>query len=294
MVSIIGHHLINKEEGYQILLYLDPQLIEVADEFDESFQNKEDLRQVVNSYVKNRLPDLKVTVIRVVLGSLVIASIPLLPGTEIKDLDSSQELNLKTEVKEVFENTPQEIEKDLLLVNKNNSLADNYTPLNLIVPEVPFIFKGFHEKKLMAAKAATALEELFAAAKANNIELYAVSGYRSYQRQEVIFKSQVEKHGLLQANQISARPGESEHQTGLAMDVTSPQVKFKLVQEFGVTKEGQWLKEHAAGFGFIIRYPEGKDAVTGYQYEPWHIRYVGQEIAQKIASQDLTLEEYLA
>ena len=87
MVSIIGHHLIDKEEGYHILLYLDPHLIEVADEFEESFQKKEDLRQVVNSYAKNRLPDLKVTVIRVVLGSLVIASIPLLPGTEIKDLD---------------------------------------------------------------------------------------------------------------------------------------------------------------------------------------------------------------
>lgn len=77
------------------------------------------------------------------------------------------------------------------------------------------------------------------------------------------------------------------------MDVTSPQVNFDLVTEFGDTKEGKWLKDHAAEHGFIIRYPKGKEDITGYQYEPWHIRYVGVKTATEIMERDITLEEYL-
>ena len=301
MSSIIGHHLIAGQEGYQVLLYVDAQLIEAADGFEASSQRKKDLRRIINSYLKNKLPYLKVHGIKIMLGSLVIATISLTAGATIQELDLNQKLNLKNISNETTKVSGEKefvktksASRDILLVNKNNSLAGNYLPLNLIVPAVPFSFEGFQEKKLMQEQAAEALEELFTEAQADNIDLYAVSGYRSYQRQESIFKRQVARYGLLQANQVSARPGESEHQTGLAMDVTSPQVNFKLVQDFGTTKAGQWLQEHAAQFGFIIRYPTGKEEITGYQYEPWHIRYVGTKVAQKIVSRGLTLEEYLA
>ncbi|PRX27973.1 LAS superfamily LD-carboxypeptidase LdcB [Orenia metallireducens] len=182
----------------------------------------------------------------------------------------------------------------LALVNKNNSLPSNYIPENLVVPDVPFPFTEFHEKKLMREDAARALERLFAKAKEENIALYATSGYRSYDRQKAIFTSKSMRYGLERANQFSAKPGESEHQTGLAMDVTSPKVNFALSQSFGETREGRWLKENAPKFGFIIRYPEGKEEVTGYQYEPWHLRYLGNNhIAYTIASNGATLEEYL-
>jgi len=182
----------------------------------------------------------------------------------------------------------------LALVNKNNSLPSNYIPANLVVPKVPFPFTEFHEKKLMREDAARALERLFTQAKEENINLYATSGYRSYERQKAIFTSKSMRYGLERANQFSAKPGESEHQTGLAMDVTSPKVNFLLSQSFGETKEGRWLKENASKFGFIIRYPQGKEDVTGYQYEPWHLRYVGNNhIAYTIASNGATLEEYL-
>lgn len=181
----------------------------------------------------------------------------------------------------------------LVLVNKKNSLPSNYVPKNLVVPNVPFSFEGYSPKKLMRQEAAGALEKLFKKAERDNIELYAVSGYRSYDYQKEIFNSYVAQKGFEKANQFSAKPGESEHQTGLTMDVTSPAVNFGLIQNFGETKEGKWLKENAPEFGFIIRYSKGKEQITGYQYEPWHLRYVGKAIAKDISNQNTTLEEYL-
>lgn len=134
---------------------------------------------------------------------------------------------------------------------------------------------------------------MFQAGDGDGMDLFAQSGYRSYKRQVSVFASNVEQHGEEAANNFSARPGESEHQTGLTMDVTSPGVDYRLTTEFGDTKEGIWLKENAADYGFIIRYPKGKEAITEYQYEPWHIRYVGKTAAQEIMSNDMTLEEYL-
>ncbi|GAB6100548.1 hypothetical protein JCM16358_24270 [Halanaerocella petrolearia] len=185
-----------------------------------------------------------------------------------------------------------DLKNNLMLVNKENRLPADYVPDNLIMPDVPFSFTEYHQKKLMQEEAANALEKLFKAAE-ENIDLYATSGYRSYKRQEKIFSTKSKKYGERQANQFSARPGESEHQTGLAMDVTSPTVDFQLIQEFGVTEEGEWIKNNAYKFGFIIRYPKGKEDITGYKYEPWHLRYVGQNTAEEISMRDITLEEYL-
>lgn len=145
----------------------------------------------------------------------------------------------------------------------------------------------------MRQAAAAALEELFQAAEEAELELFAQSGYRSYERQDSIFAANVQAHGEEAANNFSARPGESEHQSGLTMDVTSPAVDFDLVIEFGETEEGKWIKENAADYGFIIRYPEGKEDITIYQFEPWHLRYVGVKAAKEIMSQAITLEEYL-
>jgi len=181
----------------------------------------------------------------------------------------------------------------LVLVNKNYSLPVDYVPDNLVVPNIPFPFEGFDPKKLMRQDAASSVQKLFAKAKLDNINIYGASGYRSYERQEAIFASNVSKYGLQDANQYSAKPGESEHQTGLALDVTSPSVSFNLTQSFGDTREGRWLKENAPQFGFIMRYPKGKENITGYQYEPWHIRYVGMDAATSIINSNITLEEYL-
>ncbi|MFV9510777.1 M15 family metallopeptidase [Tepidibacillus sp. LV47] len=181
----------------------------------------------------------------------------------------------------------------LILVNKHHSLPANYVPNDLVVPNVPFSFNGNLPKKLMRKEAAHALEQLFQAAKKENLALYAQSGYRSYEKQKAIFTYNANQKGEEKANQTSAYPGQSEHQTGLAMDLTSSRIYFQLNESFAKTPEGKWVAKHAHEFGFIIRYPKGKEEITGYQYEPWHIRYVGKKAAEEIFKKQLTLEEYL-
>ncbi|KAF0193747.1 MAG: peptidase M15B and M15C D D-carboxypeptidase VanY/endolysin [Bacillota bacterium] len=180
----------------------------------------------------------------------------------------------------------------MVFVNKLRNLPADYAPLDLIIPSVPFTFSGDEPRKYMRTQAALALEQLFAEAKNLSLDLFATSGYRSYDKQKSIFNNSANLKGEEEANKTSARPGQSEHQTGLAMDVTSSKVGYNLVESFGTTTEGIWLRENAHAFGFIIRYPKGKEYITGYSYEPWHLRYVGLEVAEYIYTHSLTLEEY--
>ncbi|MBU5675201.1 M15 family metallopeptidase [Alkaliphilus sp. MSJ-5] len=195
---------------------------------------------------------------------------------------------IKSNEKQLIEN----VDDILIVINKKRYLDSDYKPNDLVVPNVKFSFDGEHEKKYMRQEAASALEELFNQAKEEGIYLYAVSGYRSYSTQERLFKNRANRVGEEEANKLSARPGESEHQTGLAMDITSQSAKFDLIEEFGDTEEGKWLKDNAHKFGFIIRYLKEKTDITGYSYEPWHIRYVGKDVAKKIYNEGITLEEY--
>lgn len=181
----------------------------------------------------------------------------------------------------------------LSLVNKQHALPADYIPNDLVIPNVRFPFIEDLPKKQLRKVAADALEEMFKSADKAGLDLFAQSGYRSYERQDVIFASNVSQHGEKSANNFSARPGESEHQSGLTMDITTPAVNYDLTIEFGDTKEGKWVQQHASDFGFIIRYPKGKEDITEYQYEPWHIRYVGKKAAKEITSEGITLEEYV-
>lgn len=125
-----------------------------------------------------------------------------------------------------------------------------------------------------------------------NKEIIAFSGFRSYNYQKKIYNSSVEANGEEYAQRYSAKPGHSEHQTGLAFDLGG-QMKYWLELEFEDTEEGIWLSENAHRFGFILRYPKDKEHITGYAYEPWHFRYVGEDHASKIYEKEITLEEYL-
>ncbi len=132
-----------------------------------------------------------------------------------------------------------------------------------------------------------ALDEMQTAAAKEGIILYVVSGFRDYDTQEEIYNRYVSSDGKANADRYSARPGHSEHQTGLAFDLN------ELEESFGETREGKWLAANAHKYGFIIRYPKGKEHITGYMYEPWHVRYLGKDVATKVYNSGLTLEEYL-
>ncbi|MDQ0192272.1 D-alanyl-D-alanine carboxypeptidase family protein [Paenibacillus wynnii] len=188
--------------------------------------------------------------------------------------------------------TAAEPESLTVLVNKQYKLPDNYKPDDLVYPDVPFLFSDKIEKRMMRKTAAAALEELFAAARKDGVHLAGVSAYRSQSTQTRLFNNYVARDGEAKARTYSAVPGHSEHQTGLAIDVSGSDGKCAAESCFAGTKEANWLEKHVAEFGYIIRFPEGKQSITGYKYEPWHIRYVGTEIASSVVDRDITLEEY--
>ncbi|GKS10761.1 hypothetical protein YDYSY3_17610 [Paenibacillus chitinolyticus] len=180
-----------------------------------------------------------------------------------------------------------------VLVNKQFKLPDTYKPSDLVYPDVNFVFAEKIEKRMMRKEAAGALENMFAAAKKDGAPLAGVSAYRSHSTQTTLFNRYVQKDGEAAAKKYSAVPGHSEHETGLAIDVSGSTGKCAAEDCFGGTPEAKWLEDHAHEYGFIIRYPKGKESVTGYQYEPWHLRYVGTQMAKDIKSKNTTMEEYL-
>lgn len=157
----------------------------------------------------------------------------------------------------------------ILMVNKTYGLPESFNPGQL------------------DATARAAFEQLKADAAKENLNIYIGSDFRDYQYQVTIYHNYSELYGWEMADTFSARPGFSEHQTGLTIDCNT------IDDAFGETQEAVWLAEHCADYGFIVRFPEGKEDITGYKYEPWHIRYVGVDVAKEINSLGLTLEEYL-
>ncbi|AOT00253.1 MULTISPECIES: M15 family metallopeptidase [Exiguobacterium] len=182
---------------------------------------------------------------------------------------------------------------NLVVVNKKYSLPIDYKPSDLVVPNVSFSYSGVLEQSYMRAPAAKQMEKMFAAAKKEGVTLNAVSGFRSGERQKVLYNNYVARDGKAAADQYSARPGHSEHQTGLTFDISAPSVGNGLTAALGDTKEGKWIANNAAKYGFIVRYDRGFQSRTGYTYEPWHIRYVGVDVATQIKNNGQTLEEYM-
>ena len=179
------------------------------------------------------------------------------------------------------------IDGRVFLVNRQHSISQRYIPSDL----QKVMVNGISQE--MRHDAALALEQLFEAAKEAGVPLASVSGYRSYSKQATIYQRKVDSIGTKAADRISARPGTSEHQLGLAMDVAK-KGSSQLNTGFAKTPQGQWVYENAHRFGFIIRYPEGYEDITGYSYEPWHIRYVGIEYATAIHQSGLPMELYMS
>ena len=169
----------------------------------------------------------------------------------------------------------------LLLVNKQNKAPT--LPLTLCYPEVLPVEERYAVNTAMRPDAASALAAMFQAAQAEDVALYALSGFRSYSTQKAIFERKKQERGEKAANRSSAKAGYSEHQTGLAMDYKGAStLRGGLSKDIGASPEGQWVAENCWRYGFIVRYPEDQTGVTGYIYEPWHVRYVGKETAERM------------
>lgn len=149
------------------------------------------------------------------------------------------------------------------------------------------------EGQQLRAEAARAARAMMDAAKAEDVTLTVSSAYRSYAVQQQTYQHWVSVNGQQLADQLSARPGYSEHQTGLAIDFSSPE-GCRLEECYEDTRAGRWLAKNAPNYGFILRFPKGRQAITGYLFEPWHYRYLGKDLAAQYASSGAgTLEEFL-
>jgi D-alanyl-D-alanine carboxypeptidase len=179
----------------------------------------------------------------------------------------------------------------LVPVNKTHRLTSNCTPGDLIaLPD----WLSYGGEQLMRAEAARALEEMAVEASREGVRFVARSSFRSFQEQAWTFDYWVSTLGRAEAERTSARPGHSEHQLGTTTDLTSASVGYQLSKSFGEVAEGRWVAENAWRFGFVVSYPAGKEHITGYDYEPWHVRYVGREVAAAVREHGVTLHEYLS
>lgn len=178
------------------------------------------------------------------------------------------------------------IDGTLYLVNRRHMVSGSYIP-NVRAVGV------YGMKQSMQDIAATALEEMFAAAKTEKVALASVSGYRSYTKQATIYSRKQQTTDEETADSLVALPGSSEHQLGMAMDLAQ-KGGSQLNSGFGKTKAGQWISANAYLYGFIVRYPEDKTDITGYSYEPWHVRYVGKQYAREIFESGVAMETYVS
>lgn len=174
---------------------------------------------------------------------------------------------------------------NLILVNKYNYLTEDYIPENLEPIDIAYARSGMQ----LVREAKEAFETLSEDAKKEGKNIIAMSSYRSYDYQVNLYDNYVATDGKEAADTYSARAGYSEHQTGLAVDVYNKVLPYTSFEE---TEEFNWMQENAYKYGFILRFPKDKVNITGYQYESWHYRYVGKEAAKYIHNHDLTLEEY--
>lgn len=175
-----------------------------------------------------------------------------------------------------------------VLVNKYSYLPSDYVPKDLVTISPEYSTRSVQ----LRAEAASAFEKMAADAKSKGYTIRAHSTYRSYDSQKSIYNSYVQTDGVVKADTYSARPGFSEHQTGLAADIVAAQSTD--ITAFNQYKENTYVLENAHKFGFIVRYPVGKEHITGYKSEPWHLRYVGVDVAQKIHELNITFDEYVA
>lgn len=180
-----------------------------------------------------------------------------------------------------------------VVVNKQHPLQPiSFVPPDLTVPNVTLRSPG-EPNMQMRTVTASALEQMFAAAKKQGINLEVVSAYRSYSYQQTLYEGYVGSAGQAAADEESARPGYSEHQTGLSVDIGGTDNICILSQCFGTTPEGEWLAANAYKYGFLLRYPQGFEYITGYEYEPWHFRYIGTYLSEELHKENVkTLEQF--
>ena len=207
--------------------------------------------------------------------------------TDHRDVNSENHFELSGNYVHWYDSTSASDAKDVsMIVNKRYYLGENYAPDDLVPLSLTYAAKDCYLRQEAADAMAAMCDELNAGGKP---KMYASSSYRDYQYQVDLYNGDVNSKGQEWADSISARPGFSEHQTGLTVDMAATGAQLS---KFADTEAFQWMQQNAHRFGWILRYPEGKETITGYNYEAWHYRYLGVELATKVHDSGLTYDEY--
>lgn len=180
----------------------------------------------------------------------------------------------------------------LVLVDKSDALPASYVPPDLVslhdygIPVTNYTIRGRHSM-------IDELQKLIADSTSAGFDLVVASAYRSYATQKSIYSTYVQDYGEQEANTFSAKPGESQHQLGTAIDFTTPEMGYGLSQTFASSEAGKWLLTNAYKYGFYLSYPQGQESVTGYAYEPWHFRYLGVQNTEDLQHSSQLMQTYL-
>lgn len=210
---------------------------------------------------------------------------------EAKKEEKKEDENLSYEEEAFREKILRNKDNLFKLVNKENKISKAYKSENLVVPKANFVGSKEEDRSKVSSLIKEDLERLFKDAKKEGLDLYISCGYRSYEEQEYLYNRALEREDSTKSTLV-AIPGASEHQLGLAVDFTTRSIGFQLENSFEDTREGQWLLDNAHKYGFVLRYIKGKEHITGYEYEPWHYRYIGDlELSKYFYENNLTLEE---
>jgi D-alanyl-D-alanine carboxypeptidase len=225
-------------------------------------------------------------------GALLLIIVIGLNGVRHKS-DATKEASKPIASFDMRQNSVSDNGSPWVIVNKQRPLNPlTYEPADLVVPSIPLEPTVSNTEKQVRQVTATALLKLVSKAKSQGINLNLQSGYRSYYFQDNLYNRYVTEQGQAAADSESARAGYSEHQTGLTADIGSPDArKCNVEQCFANTKQGKWLTNNAYKYGFIIRYPANRQRITGYVYEPWHIRYVGTYLSYEMHAKRITTLE---
>lgn len=208
------------------------------------------------------------------------------PEVSVKDAVSLVNVNRDRDFYEDIQETDTS-KGDLMLVNKYYKLTKDFKLDDIVPISNQFAYEGNEIRKHVYER----YRSMWNAAKEEGLLLIVNSSYRDYETQDAVWKDYAEANGEEWADNKAARAGSSEHETGLALDIVTNNV---IMNEFENTEEFKWLQDNAYKYGFILRYPKGKKNITGYEYESWHYRYVGEEVAKEIHDLDITFDEYYA
>ena len=170
------------------------------------------------------------------------------------------------------------------LINKYNRINKEYKPNDLVIPQL-----NNPNKLYLRKDASESYEKMVNDMQKENLNIYLESAYRSYPYQTYLYNKYKDKDGIEKADTYSARPGYSEHQLGLSFDLKTKEYSY---EEFDKSDEFIWLTNNCYKYGFILRYPKDKESITGYNYEPWHYRYVGKTVSKSMKNKDITFDEY--